>query len=78
MLKTGARRRDRPADCGSSTTVYNCFNRWSKQGVWEGGVFYALSGSSGAVGTTAIDSTHVKAHRSAAGARGDFEQAIGR
>jgi hypothetical protein len=37
--------------------------------VWED-VFYALSGSSGVVDTTSIDSTHVKAHRSAAGAKG--------
>ena len=69
MLKTGARWRDCPADYGPYTTIYNRFNRWSKQGVWED-VFYALSGSSGVVSTTAVDSTHVKAHRSAAGAKG--------
>lgn len=70
MLKTGARWRDCPADYGPYTTIYNRFNRWSKQGVWED-VFYALSGSSGVIGTTAsIDSTHIKAHRSASGAKG--------
>ena len=73
MLKTGARWRDCPAEYGPYTTIYNRFNRWSKQGVWED-VFYALSGSSGVVSSTrataALDSTHIKAHRSAAGAKG--------
>jgi len=69
MLRTGARWRDCPAEYGPYTTVYNRFNRWSAQGVWED-VFYALSGSSGVIDTTSIDSTHVKAHRSAAGAKG--------
>jgi transposase len=69
MLKAGARWRDCPAEYGPYTTIYNRFNRWSKQGVWED-VFYALSGSSGVVSTTAIDATHVKAHRSASGAKG--------
>ena len=69
MLKTGARWRDCPAEYGPYTTVYNRFNRWSRQGVWED-VFYALTGSSGVIGVAAVDSTHVKAHRSAAGAKG--------
>ena len=70
MLRTGARWRNCPAEYGPYTTIYNRFNRWSKQGVWED-VFYALSGSSGVVSTTAIDSIRVKAHRSAAGAKGE-------
>lgn len=71
MLKTGARWRDCPADYGPYTTIYNRFNRWSRQGVWED-IFYALTGSTGVIGgvTASIDSMHVKAHRSAAGAKG--------
>ena len=69
MLRTGARWRDCPAAYGPYTTIYNRFNRWSKQGVWED-VFYALTGSSGVIGAAALDSTHIKAHRSAAGAKG--------
>lgn len=69
MLKTGARWRDCPVEYGPYTTIYNRFNRWSKQGVWED-VFYVLSGSSGVIGTTNADSTSVKAHRSASGAKG--------
>jgi transposase len=69
MLKCGARWRDCPPAYGPYTTIYNRFNRWSKQGVWQD-VFYALTGSSGVISTTAVDSTYVKAHRSAAGAKG--------
>src|SRR5438270_12606159 len=39
------------------------------QGIWAG-MFYALTGSTGMMGTVAVDSTHIKAHRSAAGAKG--------
>lgn len=68
MLKTGARWRGCPPENGSSTVIYNRINRWSKQGVWED-VFYALTASSGAISTTAVDSAHVEARRSAAGAK---------
>ena len=69
MLRSGARWRDCPPDYGPYTTIYNRFNRWSRQGVWTG-IFYALTGSTGMVGTMTIDSTYIKAHRSAAGAKG--------
>jgi transposase len=71
MLKTGARWRDCPSDYGPYTTVYNRFNRWSRQGVWQD-IFYALTGSTGVIGgvTASVDSMHIKAHRSAAGAKG--------
>jgi transposase len=74
MLRTGARWRDCPAEYGPYTTVYNRFNRWSRQGVWED-IFYALTGSIGVIGviggvTASIDSMHIKAHRSASGAKG--------
>ena len=51
------------------TTVYNRFNRWSRQGVWHD-IFKALTGHTGIYSSAAIDSTSVKAHRSAAGAKG--------
>ena len=69
MLRSGARWRDCPKEYGPYTTIYNRFNRWSRQGVWSE-IFYALTSSTGTYGTMAIDSTHVKAHRSAAGAKG--------
>jgi len=33
-------------------------------------MFEALTGSTGVIGTVAIDSSHIKAHRSAAGGKG--------
>lgn len=69
MLRSGARWRDCPREYGPYTTVYNRFNRWSRQGIWLG-MFEGLTGHSGVWGTVAIDATHVKAHRSAAGAKG--------
>jgi len=69
MLRSGARWRDCPPDYGPYTTVYNRFNRWSRQGVWTD-IFYALTGSTGMVGTVSLDSTHIKVHRSAGGAKG--------
>ena len=69
MLRSGARWRDCPAAYGPYTTIYNRFNRWSRQGIWFA-MFEALTGSTGITATVSIDSTHIKAHRSAAGAKG--------
>ncbi len=69
MLRSGGRWRDCPSAYGPYTTVYNRFNRWSRQGIWLA-MFEALTGSTGVIGTAAIDSSHVKAHRSAAGGKG--------
>ena len=69
MLKSGARWRDCPPEYGPYTTIYNRFHRWSRQGVWFA-VFEALTGHSGAWESVAIDSTSIKVHRSAAGAKG--------
>jgi transposase len=68
MLRSGGRWKDCPAVYGPHTTIYNRWNRWSRQGVWQA-IFYALTGSTG-VFTGSVDSTHIKAHRSAAGAKG--------
>lgn len=69
MLRSGARWRDCPAEYGPHTTIYNRFNRWSRQGIWSA-MFEALTGSTGIHGAVAIDSSTVKAHRSAAGGKG--------
>jgi len=69
MLRSGGRWRDCPVAYGPYTTIYNRFNRWSRQGVWFE-IFQALTGSTGLLGTVAIDSSTIKAHRSAAGGKG--------
>src|SRR5690606_26591671 len=46
MLRSGGRWKDCPTVYGPCTTIYNRWNRWSRQGVWER-IFYALTGSTG-------------------------------
>jgi transposase len=69
MLRCGARWRDCPPAYGPYTTIYNRFNRWSRQGIWFE-MFERLTGSSGITATVAIDSSTLKVHRSAAGGKG--------
>jgi transposase len=69
VLKTGARWRDCPKEYGPHTTIYNRYNRWSRRRLWVG-LLEALV-ARGVLGETmAIDSTYVKAHRSAHGGKG--------
>jgi transposase len=77
MLRVGARWRDCPAAYGPYTTIYNRFNRWSRQGIWHD-IFAAATGESHITDPMAIDRTHVKAHRSAGGEKGAFWQADAR
>ena len=69
MLRSGARWRDCPTEYDPYTTIYNRFNRWSRQGIWFE-MFERLTGSSGITATVAIDSSTIKVHRSAAGGKG--------
>ena len=57
--------RDAPACYGPHKTLYNRFVRWSKAGVFDR-IFQALASESTAIETLMIDSTHLKAHRTAA------------
>ena len=60
--------RDCPTECGPATTIDNRYNRWSAQGVWRR-IFERLAAAGNIPDEISIDSTHVKAHRSAAGAK---------
>jgi transposase len=68
VLRTGAPWRDLPERYGPYTTVYNRFNRWSRRGLWKK-MFDALASKS-RDSLYLIDSTIVKAHRAASGAKG--------
>jgi transposase len=57
---------DCPAEYGPSTTVYNRFNRWSRRGFWLK-LLDTLVDAGAVTRSTAIDSTYVKAQRSAFG-----------
>ena len=69
VLRSGCRWSDSPPEYGPPTTIYNRFVRWARRGVWEN-LFRELAGSGRSTDTQMIDSTHVKAHRSAAGGKG--------
>lgn len=69
VLKTGCRWCDCPAEYGSSTTVYNRFNRWSRRRFWTN-LLEALAASGAVAKSTQVDSTYVKAQRAAHGGKG--------
>jgi len=68
VLKTGCRWCDCPPEYGPPTTIYNRFVRWARRGIWEN-LFRELAGRGRATDMQMIDSTHIKAHRSAAGGK---------
>jgi len=68
VLKTGCRWCDCPPEYGPHTTIYNRFTRWAQRGVWEN-LFRELAGRGRSVEVQMIDSTHIKAHRSASGGK---------
>jgi mannitol 2-dehydrogenase len=49
--------------------MYNRFVRWARRGIWKD-IFAALAGREGNPDRLLIDSTIVRAHRSAAGGKG--------
>jgi transposase len=69
VLKSGCRWSDCPEAYGPHTTVYNRFVRWARRGIWEN-LFRELAGKGRSTEMQMIDSTHIKAHRSAAGGKG--------
>ena len=69
VLKSGCRWCDCPSDYGPSTTIYNRFNRWSGRGFWTKPLD-ALAQAGAVTNSTAIDSTYIKAQRSAFGGKG--------
>ena len=69
VLRVGCRWQDCPPDYGPPTTIYNRFNRWSHRGLW-GHIFSTLSAQAELPGDLSIDSTAVRAHRSAHGGKG--------
>src|SRR6476661_3566216 len=69
VLKSGCRWVDAPAVYGPRKTLYNRFVRWAAKGVWLD-IFHALASAGGPSAVVLIDSSAVKAHRCASGAKG--------
>jgi transposase len=69
VLKSGCCWQDCPAVCGPPTTIYNRFNRWSRRGLWRW-IFEELVARAESPGDLSIDSSAMRAHRSAHGGKG--------
>lgn len=83
VLRTGAPWRDLPQHFGPWSTAYSRFRRWTASGVWQC-ILEALQREGDTRGTLDwsahyVDGTVVRAHQSAAGARGGQQtEALGR
>jgi transposase len=69
VLKSGGRWIDAPAQYGPRKTLYNRYTRWARKGIWMA-IFDALARAGHPSEQVLIDSSAVKAHRSASGGKG--------
>lgn len=65
VIRNGLRWRDAPEIYGAHKTLYNRFVRWSRMSIFER-IFASLAAEAGPPDRLMIDSTHLKAHRTAA------------
>jgi transposase len=68
-LKCGGRWTDGAEVYGPRKTLYNRFVRWAERGIWED-IFATLAGAEGIPDRLFIDSSCIKVHRCAGGAKG--------
>jgi transposase len=76
IARTGAPWRDLPGEFGKWSSVYRQFRRWTLAGLWED-IMEALN-QSGSVPSALqmIDSTVIRAHHQAAGAKGGLRDRV--
>jgi transposase len=65
VIKHGLQWKDAPKGYGPHKTLYNRFIRWSRLGVFDR-IFASLSAQGAKPERIMIDTTHLKAHRTAA------------
>ena len=65
VIRNGLQWRDAPTAYGPHKTLYNRFVRWSRMGVFDR-IFAGLAAEAGPPERLMVDSTHLKAHRTAA------------
>jgi transposase len=70
IARTGAPWRDLPEEFGAWGSVYRQFRRWTLSGVWEVMLTALAEADLDAAALQMIDSTTVRAHQCAAGAKG--------
>ena len=76
IARTGAPWRDLPEEFGKWSSVYRQFRRWTLAGLWE--IMLDALNESGAVpdALQMVDSTVIRAHQHAAGAKGGLRKKI--
>lgn len=76
ISRTGAPWRDLPEEFGKWSSVYRQFRRWTLAGLWET-ILTALNESDAAPDSVhMIDSTVIRAHHQAAGAKGGLKNRV--
>lgn len=73
IARTGAPWRDLPDYFGKWSSVYRQFRRWSVSGLWDAMLEAINSQASSRHSVQMIDSTIVRAHQHAAGAKGGLK-----
>jgi transposase len=72
IARTGAAWRDLPEEFGKWSSVHRQFRRWTLSGVWEIILEALAEADPDAAALQMIDSTTIRAHHCAAGAKGGF------
>lgn len=76
IARTGSPRRDLPEEFGKWSSVYRQFRRWTLAGLWEDILEALNAGSLAPDALQMIDSTVVRAHHQAAGAKGGLRSSV--
>jgi len=71
IVRTGAPWRDLPAEFGNWNSTFRRFSRWSEKGIWER--MFARLADDPDFEYLIVDSTIVRAHQHASGAKGGLK-----